>query len=93
MGMKACVLALTRDAASLASDDRQLALAIKAQSDFDGVELAPRPRIPDAEGCIQSQAAALSSVSSPEERSLLYHTGKATASSPTPRPRTIRASF
>ena len=36
------------------------------------MELAPRPRIPDTEACMQSQAAALS-VSPPEERSLLFY--------------------
>ena len=71
-GMKACVLALLATPLLLAADDRQLALALKAQSDFERVELSPRPRIPDAEACIQSQAAALS-VSSPEERSLLSY--------------------
>jgi tetratricopeptide (TPR) repeat protein len=70
--MKACVLALLATPILLASDDRQLALSLKAQTDFDRVELAPRPRIPDAERCMQSQAAALS-VSSPEERSLLSY--------------------
>ena len=72
MGMKACVLALLATSALLAADDRQLALSLKAQTDFDRVELTPRPRIPEAEACVQSQAAALS-VSSPEERSLLSY--------------------
>jgi tetratricopeptide (TPR) repeat protein len=69
--MKACILALLATAL-LASDDPQLATALKAQSDFERVELAPRPRIPDAAACAQSQAAALA-VSPPEERSLLYY--------------------
>ena len=72
MGMNACLLALLAAPLLLASDDRQLALSLRAQSDFDRVELSPRPRIPEAEGCIQSQAAALS-VSLPEERSLLSY--------------------
>jgi tetratricopeptide (TPR) repeat protein len=70
--MKACALALLATPLLFASDDRQLALSLKAQSDFERVELAARPRIPDAEGCIQSQAASLA-VSSPEERSLLFY--------------------
>jgi tetratricopeptide (TPR) repeat protein len=70
--MKACVLALLATSFLHASDDRQLALALKAQSDFERVERSLRPRIPDTEVCIQSQAAALA-VSPPEERSLLYY--------------------
>jgi tetratricopeptide (TPR) repeat protein len=70
--MKACVLALLATPLLFASDDRQLALSLKAQSDFERVELVARPRIPDAQACIQSQAAALS-VSSLEERSLLSY--------------------
>ncbi len=54
-----------------AYDDRQLAVALKAQSDFDRVELVARPGIADAEACVQSQAAALA-LSLPEERSLLH---------------------
>lgn len=49
-----------------------LALALKAQSDFERVELAARPGIPDTDACTQSQAAALA-VSPPEERSLLLY--------------------
>jgi tetratricopeptide (TPR) repeat protein len=70
--MKACVLALMATSLLFAADQRQLALALKAQSDFARVETAQRPRIPDAEICVQSQAAALP-VSLPEERSLLYY--------------------
>jgi hypothetical protein len=70
--MKACVLVLLSTAIVLASDDDpQLAMALKAQTDFARVELAPRPGIPETQACIQSQAAALA-VSPPEERSLLY---------------------
>jgi tetratricopeptide (TPR) repeat protein len=69
--MKACALALLATSLLTASDDRQLAVALKAQSDFDRVELVARPRIADSEACIQSQAAALA-VSLPEERSLLH---------------------
>jgi tetratricopeptide (TPR) repeat protein len=69
--MKACALALLATALLFAYDDRQLAIALKAQSDFDRVELVARPRIADSEACVQSQAAALA-VSLPEERSLLH---------------------
>ena len=70
--MKVCVLSLLAISFLFAADQRQLALALKAQSDFARVETAQRPRIPDAEICVQSQAAALA-VSLPEERSLLYY--------------------
>jgi tetratricopeptide (TPR) repeat protein len=70
--MKACALALLATSTLLASDHRPQALALKAQTDFERVASALRPRIPDAEVCVQSQVAALA-VSPPEERSLLYY--------------------
>jgi len=57
--------------ALLATDPVQLALALKAQTDFDRVELSPTPQLSDSENCVQSQAAALS-VSAPEELALIY---------------------
>ncbi len=70
--MKACALVLLATSLLLASDGRQLALVLKAQLDFERVEMSPRPRIPDAEVCMQSQAAALA-VSPPEEQSMLHY--------------------
>jgi hypothetical protein len=70
--MKACVLGVLTASLVLATDDRELALMLKAQSDFDRVELALRPRIPETDACVQSQAAALS-VSPPTERALLLY--------------------
>jgi tetratricopeptide (TPR) repeat protein len=70
--MKACALALLATSTLLASDNGTLALALKAQSDFERVASEWRPRIPDAEVCVQSQVAALA-VSLPEERSQLYY--------------------
>ena len=72
LSMKVCVLALLATSLLLASDKLQLANALKAQTDFERVELAPRPRIPDAEACSQSHAAALS-VSLPEDQPLLRY--------------------
>ena len=73
MSMKACVLGILAAASLLpAADERQLALMLKAQSDFDRVESQLRPRIPDIDACMQSEAAALS-VSPPTERSLLLY--------------------
>jgi tetratricopeptide (TPR) repeat protein len=54
-----------------AADPLQLTLAVKAQSDYDKVALAPLPQLADTGNCIQSQAAALP-LSVPEELSLLY---------------------
>ena len=70
--MKVCVLALAATCLLLASDPCQAATALKAQSDFERVDLVPRPRIADAAECMQSQAAALA-MSPPEERALLYY--------------------
>ncbi len=70
--MKACALALLATSTLLASDHSSLVLVLKAQSDYDRVASELRPRIPDAEVCMQSQVAALA-VSPPEERSLLYY--------------------
>ena len=70
--MKVCVLTLAACFLLLASGHRQAPIVLQAQSDFARVELVPRPRIPDAAECMQSQAAALA-VSPPEEQSLLYY--------------------
>jgi tetratricopeptide (TPR) repeat protein len=55
-----------------ARDDEKLALSIKAQSDFDRVNLAVSPTLADAANCAQSEAAILS-VSVPEEQALLHY--------------------
>ncbi len=52
------------------ADQRQLALALEAQSQFDRVAAAPLPSLPQTEACRQSQAALLS-VAPPEEAPLL----------------------
>src|ERR1017187_4744081 len=70
--MKACALALLASSVVFGADDLQLAVALKAQSAFERVELTARPRIPDADVCLQAQAAALA-LAPPEERSLLYY--------------------
>jgi tetratricopeptide (TPR) repeat protein len=70
--MKVCALALAAISVLLASGRRPTPAALKAQSDFDLVQMAPRPRIPASQACIQSQAAALA-VSPPAEQSLLYY--------------------
>jgi tetratricopeptide (TPR) repeat protein len=74
--MKACLLTLSVTftlftGTLLAADERQLALALKAQSDFERVQLAARSPLADSEACLQSQAAAIS-VSPPEDLALLH---------------------
>jgi tetratricopeptide (TPR) repeat protein len=69
--MKTCALAILATSLVFGYGDSQLAVALKAQTDFDRVELVARPRIAESEVCVQSQAAALA-VSLPEERSLLH---------------------
>src|SRR6266700_1745943 len=69
--MRVCVLICAFVSGLLAADPQQLALVLRAQSDYDKVELAPTPQLGDTSNCEQSQAAALS-VSAPEETALLY---------------------
>ena len=56
----------------MAADQGQLALSLKAQSDFDRVALATQPQLSDTAQCMQSQAAFLS-ISPPEESALLHY--------------------
>jgi single-strand DNA-binding protein len=69
--MRLCVLALFGLPALLAADDAQLALLLKAQIDFDRVELPASPTLRDAAACVQSQAAVLP-VTAPEELALVH---------------------
>lgn len=55
-----------------AADEMRLALMLRAQSEFDRVELAGVAQLADAAACVQSQAAALA-VASPSEASLLHY--------------------
>jgi tetratricopeptide (TPR) repeat protein len=70
--MKVCALALAATSILLASGQRLTPTVLRAQSDFESVQMAPRPRIQVAQACIQSQAAALA-LSPPAEQSLLYY--------------------
>jgi len=54
------------------ADDQQLALVLRAQTDFDRAALAAVPQLPDTARCIQSQAALLS-VARPSELSLIHY--------------------
>src|SRR5438445_12293181 len=69
--MRVCVLTLVSFYGLAAADPQQLAVALKAQSDFDKVELTPIPQLKDTGVYVQSQAAILS-VSPPEELALVH---------------------
>jgi tetratricopeptide (TPR) repeat protein len=70
--MKLCALALFGLSALLAADDAQVALALKAQTEFDRVELPAIPALRDAEACVQSQAGQLP-VTAPEDLSVVHY--------------------
>jgi tetratricopeptide (TPR) repeat protein len=55
-----------------AADEQQLAISLKAQTDFERVELSAMPLLPDTQSCAQSQAAAIS-VALPEDLSTLHY--------------------
>ncbi|MGO9260369.1 MAG: tetratricopeptide repeat protein [Bryobacteraceae bacterium] len=57
---------------SMAADELRLALALKAQAEFDRVDLAGVARLEDAGACVQSQAAALA-VALPADAALLHY--------------------
>src|SRR5215510_6696836 len=69
--MRVWALVLLAVSTLTADSQQQLALALRAQTDFDRVDLSPKPALADIGVCQQSQAASLS-VSSAEEASLLY---------------------
>jgi len=55
-----------------AADDPQAAVALKAQAKFERVELAGTAGLPEADACIQSQAAALA-IAPPAAQSQLHY--------------------
>jgi len=55
-----------------AADDNVLALALRAQSDFDRVDLSATTGLPETLACVQSQAMVLP-VTRPTEMSLIYY--------------------
>ncbi len=73
--MKLWFFALLAAPALFGADPQQLALNLKAQSDFERVMLAALPPLRDTIGCVQSQAALLP-VAVPSETPLIqYHRG------------------
>src|SRR5436190_15003003 len=70
--MRPILLLLLTSAGALAADENLLALALRAQSDFDRVEISAVPVLPDTLACVQSQAMVLP-VTRPMELSLVYY--------------------
>jgi tetratricopeptide (TPR) repeat protein len=68
--MRVPILTLAAVMALQAGDERQLALALQAQADFERVETAAVPQPRDTAACVQSQASVLP-VAAPEERALI----------------------
>jgi tetratricopeptide (TPR) repeat protein len=58
-----------------ASDPLELGLTVRAQSDFDRVELSERPQIQQTNACVQSQVAAIAVAPRAELSSLYFHKG------------------
>jgi tetratricopeptide (TPR) repeat protein len=69
--MKVSILTLFAAIALFGADEQQLALMLKAQSDFDRVQLAPAPSLRDTSACVQTQAALLT-VALPEDLPLVH---------------------
>lgn len=57
--MRIGVLILLAVSAGFAADEVQLALTLKAETDYDRVQLSANPQLHDTSACIQSQAALL----------------------------------
>jgi tetratricopeptide (TPR) repeat protein len=70
--MTAWALTLLTVTTLFAADERQLALVLKAQSDFDRVELSATLQVREAGACVQSQAGLLP-VTAPEELALIHY--------------------
>jgi tetratricopeptide (TPR) repeat protein len=68
--MRVLIFTLAAVLALQAADERQLALALQAQADFDRVGAAAMAQPRDTAACIQSQAAVLPGAA-PEERALI----------------------
>jgi len=66
-----------------AADDPQLALILKAQTDFDRVELSPAPQLPQSSACVQSQAALVPIAPKPDLPMVHFRKGWCTLASAT----------
>jgi tetratricopeptide (TPR) repeat protein len=65
------LLLLLTSVCCFAADENLLALALRAQTDFDRVDISALPTLPDTLACVQSQAMVLP-VTRPAEMSLVY---------------------
>jgi tetratricopeptide (TPR) repeat protein len=72
--MNVSVLTLLSASALFAADEQQLALALRAQTDFQRVALSPAPQLHDTNVCIQSEAAMVAVATA--EEAPLYHLRK-----------------
>jgi tetratricopeptide (TPR) repeat protein len=70
--MRPILLLFLTSLAASAADENLLALALRAQSDFDRVELSATSSLPETLACVQSQAMVLP-VTRPTEMSLIYY--------------------
>src|SRR5689334_12244793 len=70
--MRPILLLLLCSVAAAAADENLLGLALRAQSDFDRVEISAQPGLPETLACVQSQAMVLP-VTRPSELSLIYY--------------------
>jgi tetratricopeptide (TPR) repeat protein len=66
-----------------AADDPQLALILKAQTDFDRVDLSPAPQLPQSSACIQSEAALVPIAPKPDLPMVHFRKGWCTLASAT----------
>jgi tetratricopeptide (TPR) repeat protein len=66
-----------------AADDPQLALILKAQTDFDRVDLSPAPQLPQSSACVQSQAALVPIAPKPDLPMVHFRKGWCTLASAT----------
>lgn len=73
--MRLWLLTLFAVWALAAADDQQLALELRAQQDFDRVQLAAEPAVADTGRCIQSQAALLAVAPATELALVHYRKG------------------
>ncbi|HKE24716.1 MAG TPA: tetratricopeptide repeat protein [Bryobacteraceae bacterium] len=67
--MRLCFLTLLAASLATAADEQQLALELRAQSDFERVQMAAVPDLTASTRCVQSEAAVLA-IASPAEQSL-----------------------
>jgi tetratricopeptide (TPR) repeat protein len=73
--MRLWLLTLLAAGLAAAADEQQLALELRAQTDFERVQLAAKPDLADTARCIQSEAAVLAIAPAPEQPLHRYRKG------------------